>query len=159
MKIRDEKSVSIAYATNEESDFIFNGIQEICKIEKETSDGKVWLNKSIKSSIKRKNIVCLKLNGKIAGFLEFIISKKEPYGINYEKEKKNFCWVNNMFVDKKYRGKGFGEEMFNELYKICKKKGINKIMLDVFKVNEPSRRFYEIEGFKNKINIMERWLK
>ncbi|NCN86688.1 GNAT family N-acetyltransferase [archaeon] len=153
------KNIIIEKATLKDIDFIIEGIKEICKIEKEPVDKKSELKKVITREIKEKEVFMAKLDGQVMGFLEVLFSKKEPYGINYGDEKKQYCWVNNMYVIKKFRKKGIGKLLFKKLEEICKKRKIDKIMLDVFEVNFKAHKFYDKIGFESKIHIMEKELK
>jgi len=158
VKMKIEK-VSINYATINDLDFIINGIREINKIEKEKISDFNFLKREVSKLISKKEILCIKLDNKLIGFLEFLISRKTPYGLNYGNEDKKFCWVNNMFIQKNYRSKGYGKFLFRKLYSICKRRNIHRILLDVFEVNENAKPFYQKEGFQNKIHIMEKKLK
>jgi GNAT superfamily N-acetyltransferase len=153
------KKVIFEKATTKDIPFIIKGINEIYKIEKQPSDKRSVLEKKIKIQIKQKQIIVAKIGEKTIGFLEFLFSKKEPYGINYDDEKEKYCWVNNMYVKKELRGLGIGKLFFKELKKICKDKKIKRIMLDVFEVNENGKKFYKKTGFKQETHIMEEKLK
>ena len=151
--------MKIRKAKKEDVNFVLNGIKEICKIEKEKINSIKFLDKRVLNNIRKKRIILLEVEGKPVGFLEFIFSKKQPYGIDYEDEKKEFCWVNNMFVVKEFRRKGVGNDLFQELERICKKRKIKVILLDVFRINRKAGKFYKKEDFNPKIYVLEKKLK
>ena len=151
--------MEIRRARKDDLNFILEGIKEICEIENEKINNLNLLKNKLKKSIRRGGIICVIKDEKIRGFLEFIFSKKEPYGINYENEKKSFCWINNLYISKELRRKGIGTKLLQELEKICKEKEINKIMFDVFAVNKRAKKFYDKMKFGIKLQIMEKELK
>jgi len=58
-------------------------------------------------------ILTAKLGGKLVGFLIAKILSK------------SWCALDDIAVDKKFRGQGIGNELLNKLYNILKKKKIN----------------------------------
>ena len=55
--------------------------------------------------------------------------------------------LKRFYIDSNYRGKGIAQQFFSRIKEAVKSKGYNKIILDVGKVNERARRFYEKQGF------------
>ena len=149
----------IVNAEKGDLDFIIHGLKEIDKIEGGEINNLKSLRKKIVKSINKKQIICMKYQDNTIGFLEFLFSKKQPFGINYEDEKTKFCWANNMFIDEKFRRNGIGSKLFKRMEEICKEKQVKKILFDVFEINRDSKAFCEKEGFRTKINIMEKKLK
>lgn len=139
--------------------FILNGINEICKIEKQKVYKKSELIKIIKSSLRKKEIKIAIDKNKVVGFIQFKFSKLNPYGIDYGKYEKKYCWIDWMYVSKEFRGKGIGRSLHNYVRSICKKKNISEIMLDVFKVNKNAIKFYKKEGFIEFIHILKEKIK
>ena len=109
--------------------------------------------KEIKDCIKKEQIRVAKINGETIGFIQFSFSKQSPYGLDYGKWKREFCWIENMAVNKKFRKKGIGKKLIQDIEKLCKKRGIKEILLDVFEINKNAREFYAKLGFKNIIHI------
>ena len=62
-----------------------------------------------------------------------------------------YSHIEDIIVFSKYRNKGFGNILLNELIKVCKKNGSYKILLDC---HEKLIIFYEKSGFKKNGNQM-----
>jgi len=62
-----------------------------------------------------------------------------------------YSHIEDIVVLSKYRNKGFGNILLNELINVCKKKGSYKILLDC---HEKLIIFYEKSGFKKNGNQM-----
>jgi ribosomal protein S18 acetylase RimI-like enzyme len=63
-------------------------------------------------------------------------------------QKTRYCLVNDIAIDDKYRGRGIGSEMFEEVKKWAKQKGVDRMELQVASGNEKAIRFYEKQGMK-----------
>jgi len=63
--------------------------------------------------------------------------------------------IDDLCVDEKYRKKGIGKRLFEEVKTYSKENGINFIELMVWEFNENARKFYENMGMKIRINRME----
>jgi diamine N-acetyltransferase len=142
------------FALNEDIPFITNGIKEICLIEKQKPENDSKILKSLKIALLKKEILILCENNELIGFVQFKITNQTPYGIDYGKCEKKFCWIDWFYVAKKYRNQGFGKILHQNIRSLCKKKKVNEIMLDVFKINSNARKFYQKEGFSEFIYIM-----
>ena len=63
-------------------------------------------------------------------------------------------WINdnseiiNFYVDKEYRGYGFGEMMLDFAIKLCSLSKVNNLTLEVRESNQVARNLYEKHGFK-----------
>ncbi len=55
--------------------------------------------------------------------------------------------VNFFVVNQKYREKGFGEYLMNNLIKQCEKLNLNKLLLEVSNTNLKAEKFYARFGF------------
>lgn len=58
--------------------------------------------------------------------------------------------IENVVVDKEYRGKGFGKQLVNGLIKEAKKKGIKQIDLTSRPERESANKLYKSLGFKKR---------
>ena len=63
--------------------------------------------------------------------------------------------VDDLCVDEKYRKKGIGKKLFEEVEKLAKEKGIKFIELNVWEFNQDAKGFYEHLGMKTRLNRME----
>ncbi len=145
--------IKIKRAGDEDTGFVLNGIKEICRIEKEEPEKDSVLIKKINKAIKDREIILAEVNNKPAGFIQFDISYKEPYGLDYGKRKR-YCWVDWVFVKRSFRRKRIGKRLVGELKKICKKNKIREIMLDTFDINKKAKKFYSKIGFREYIHII-----
>lgn len=156
--------MKIRYAKPSELNFILRGIKEICTFE----ESSVWIEKfayfgnlmrsnsspKVRKAIQKKNILIAILEKKPVGFLWFSISKKCPYGINYGEYSKKYLWIDFSFVSKKFRKHGIGTALYNESFKIAKRKKICTVVLDVFEINKLSMKFHKKLGFEPKIHLL-----
>ena len=55
-------------------------------------------------------------------------------------------YVSTVFVDEKYRRKGYGKQLIDEMEKRAKKMGVNTIRLDTF--SWQGKEFYEALGYE-----------
>lgn len=64
---------------------------------------------------------------------------------------KNVCYIMELIVDKKYRGKGLGTFLVNETVEDCKRNEpyISRVMIDVYDANTTSMQSYLKQGFKS----------
>lgn len=79
----------------------------------------------------------LQADGAYAGFI----------GIKEEPQNKSL-FLSKIYIDKEYRGLGYGSQSFAFLIDICKRKQYNKIWLTVNRQNKSSIRIYEKNGFR-----------
>jgi GNAT superfamily N-acetyltransferase len=146
--------IKIQNATKKDINFIYNGTTDICKIEKQKPEKKAFTIKQLKQAIQTKKVRVAHLNKKPVGFVQFTFSNKSPYGLEYGRWERKFCWIEWMYITKKNRRQGIGILLKKDLEKICKKKKVNEIMLDVFEVNKKAKKFYIKNGFNDVIHIM-----
>lgn len=144
----------IRYAEKGDINFILQGIREICRIERQKPDSKAKLVNQIKKVIRKKEIRIIAQDKEAIGFIQFTFTKKSPYGIEYGNYERRFCWIDWMYVAKKFRNKGIGRALHKEVASACKKQGISEIMLDVFHINNSAMEFYKKEGFLEFIHIL-----
>jgi len=147
--------IKIENAKIKHINFILKGIEETFKIEKATltKKQKVELKKIILKDIKRGEIKIALRENKPIGFIWFKFSDKTPFGVNYGKWDEKYCWINWTYVTEKFRNRGIASTLYKEVEKICKKKGIKTMMLDIFKANKLSEKIHEKLGFKKLLSI------
>jgi diamine N-acetyltransferase len=83
--------------------------------------------------------------GKIIGYLCGSLHKS-PYDYRIIK---NYAELDNMIVDKKFRGKRIGEKLVKEFLKWCKGKKADCISVNASAQNEKGIEFYRKMGFKD----------
>lgn len=81
----------------------------------------------------------LENNGVLIGFVFFNIS------IGLQSSGK-YLWLNEMHINKQYRGMGYGTLLFNDLKAFAKSQNIVRIMGIVDQIDERTRHFYIKQG-------------
>jgi len=97
--------------------------------------------------IKSENIHVLIEDGKMIGFSysNIIQIQDNPAILDH-----SFLYIIDICVDEKYRRKGYGKYIYNELIKINKEKGCKAIKLDVYEFNKAAIKFYQKIGLKTE---------
>ena len=90
-------------------------------------------------------------NGKLIGFIICLFEDTDYQSPNYKffkQNQKNFLYIDRIAIKEKYRKRGYGSLIYEELFKVSKKRGI-PICCEVNLVpkNEPSLRFHKKNGF------------
>jgi glucosamine-phosphate N-acetyltransferase len=88
-------------------------------------------------------------NDKIVGFASLTI--------------KNSLWqegylghIDELVVDERFRGKGVGTRLLEEIMKVSKKRSCKKIELDSAFHRKKAHAFYESKGFKNRAFVFSK---
>jgi ribosomal protein S18 acetylase RimI-like enzyme len=63
-------------------------------------------------------------------------------------QRTRYCLVNDIAIEKEFRGKGIGSMMFAKVKKWAKSKGVDRMELQVASGNLRAIRFYEKQGMK-----------
>ncbi len=87
-----------------------------------------------------------KYKGKIIGFVSLSIKNSLYDG-------GNLGHVDELIIDKKYKRKGTGKELLEEIIKVAKEKSCNRIELDSSFHRKDAHAFYESLGFE-KCNFL-----
>jgi GNAT superfamily N-acetyltransferase len=74
------------------------------------------------------------------------VKKAKPY-LQFD----HYAYVGFMHVKPEFRGKGISQQVFAELIKWAKSRGLNEIRLDVYDDNQSADRAYEKFGFKKHL--------
>lgn len=82
-------------------------------------------------------------DGKIIGYL------CGAFKDNYYRVKANYAELENMIVEKKFRGKGIGTKLTKEFFKWCESNKIGYISVTASAKNKPTIDFYRSMGFKD----------
>ena len=64
-------------------------------------------------------------------------------------------YIDDLCVDEKYRGKGFGQEMYGFVKSVAKQRGCYHLTLNVWHLNQSAVRFYQKLGMKPLKTTME----
>ena len=102
--------------------------------------------KYFKSRITKKDgfVEVINNNGKIIGYLCGGISRR----LSYRKEAK-YAELENMLIEKKFRGKGLGAKMTKDFLKWCKRNKVDYVSVTASSKNENTIQFYRKQGFKD----------
>ena len=84
--------------------------------------------------------IFIEVDSKIIGYGQIVLSR-------------DMYTIVNFGIIKKYRSRGYGRELLNNLIIISKKKGIKTLYIRVDESNIKARRLYEYVGFKEKYMI------
>ena len=137
--------MNIRYAQEDDFNFIVEGLEKTRIIEKRPEkDIKAGISdkRKIKKAIKTKNIRVLVEEEKLIGFIFFLTD----YDVMLIHQK--FLWIDLIFINEDFRGKGYGKLLYEDSIKIAKKLGIKKIVIDIFEANRNSLNFHKKIGFK-----------
>lgn len=80
-------------------------------------------------------------NKKAVGFILGMLDKKNPY------VSISTATLQNIFISKVYRNKGYGKELLHKFFEWCITKGVEKIRADVLYANKKAINFYEKVDF------------
>ncbi|QLJ52965.1 MAG: Acetyltransferase (GNAT) family protein [Candidatus Fermentimicrarchaeum limneticum] len=149
--------LTIRNAKLQDIGFVLSGIREIFKIE---NDIFVYNEKKklVSNAIRDKHIRVVMKGGRSVGFLWFRISDLTPFGLDYGKWSRKYCWISFVYAVKSYRNQGIGSLLYDDIMRICKKRRVKQIMLDVFTVNKKSASFHKKRGFKPLLSIYRKTL-
>ena len=106
------------------------------------------------NEIKEKNGKCYLAieNDKVVGLIMGCIVKYEEYDyLDYKCPKMGE--VTELVVSKNVRGKGIGKLLLNNIEEYFKSKNCEYIKIDVFSYNENAIKFYEKDGYHNRMEI------
>lgn len=68
-------------------------------------------------------------------------------------------WINHLAVDPDFQGRKIGQQIIQELERLFKTKGCDKVNLLIEPTNENVQLFYEKQGYKkDELIFMEKWL-
>lgn len=84
------------------------------------------------------------LNGQIVGIAHYIFRPSTW-------EVKDFCYLEDLFVDPKVRGAGVGRALINELEKIAIAKGSKRLYWTTAPDNEVARRLYDKVAITDRV--------
>ena len=92
--------------------------------------------------------------GEIAGYVLAAIENRPPV---YSLKKR--CMLHDLFVEKRFRGKGISRLLFNAFLDFAKSKGVKMLQVTVDERNERAIQVYRRFGFKEYDKTMAMKLK
>ncbi len=150
--------ISFRFASEKDFDFIWKGRMDIYSIEEFALPDAENEKARIHSNIKNRQIRIALVGEKPSGFLEFTVSNATPFGVSYGKFDRTYAYVDYVYVHPDFRNRKIGTNLYNDLAKHCKEKGINEMICDVFEINKGSKKFHKGLGFKPIVGIYSKKL-
>lgn len=141
--------INIRKATEQDSEKIYNFIYELAEYEGLTSIVTATPNSIKKELFKNKSaeVIILELNKTAIGFALYF------YNFSTFLAKKGL-YIEDLYIQPKYRGNGYGKLIFKELAKIAKKNDCCRMEWCCLDWNESSLKFYQ----KIEAKVMKDWL-
>lgn len=90
---------------------------------------------------KKNKIYFLKINGGIAGYMNFTAMRRSGKKLNY---------LGDIVIAEKFKGKGYGKYFMKKFIKMSKEKGIDRIGLGTMAENKTAIKLYKKLGFEIK---------
>lgn len=87
-------------------------------------------------------VILIKENNLVAGLTGIWIGAKLYCG--------KYIEIDNLVVSSKFRNKGIGKKLCDYVYEYGKNNNCKVVMLDAYRTNTESHRFYERENFEKK---------
>ena len=91
----------------------------------------------------RAEVLIAEVNGKPIGFALYFFNFSTFVG-------KPGVYLEDLFIDKEYRGRGYGKEIFKVLAKVAKENDCGRMEWVCLDWNEPSLKFYNSLGAEQK---------
>ncbi|MDY6227224.1 MAG: GNAT family N-acetyltransferase [Clostridium sp.] len=135
------KALKIRETREEDCGLILSFIKEIAEYEK-MSEQVIATEETIRESIFKNNraeVVILELEEKPIGYALYFYNFSTFIG-------RSGLYLEDIFIKKKFRGKGIGKEAFKFLIKKAKEEGCKRIEWTCLNWNEPSIKFYKSLG-------------
>ena len=120
---------------------LLNLIKEIAEYEK-MSDQVIATEETLMESIiknNRANALILEVDNKEIGYCIYFYNFSTFIG-------RGGLYIEDIFIKKEYRGRGFGSEIFKFLAKKAKHEGVKRMEWSCLNWNEPSIKFYKSLG-------------
>lgn len=87
-------------------------------------------------------VLIAELSGEAVGIMTYYFYKIATFS------GKHVLYIEDVFIDEKYRGNGIGGRFFSEAKKIAEEKGCDRLEWKCLDWNEPAKGFYEKIGGK-----------
>ena len=97
-------------------------------------------------------------NDKAVGVIIGTIREYDPYDyLDYTCPKAGV--IQELIISKNVRGKGLGKELMKKMEEYFQEKGCSHIFIDVFAYNENAIRFYDKNGYHNRMHTVVKRIK
>lgn len=97
-------------------------------------------------------IMLYKQGEKIVGLIVGSVNNEKVDDYDFKAPKRGR--INELIVNKEYRGKGIGQKLFDAMEKYLRDLGCQAILIEVFGYNDSARKFYEKNGYHLRMTEM-----
>jgi GNAT superfamily N-acetyltransferase len=80
-------------------------------------------------------------------WITVVLSRNEPVGYAQVEPRSNVLYLRMFLLDPEHQNKGVGTGVLKRIISAASEEHLG-VMLQVFKINKPARRFYEHRGFR-----------
>lgn len=100
----------------------------------------------------QQNVILCEVDGVVAGFacVEYHHKPETQWA-----PEQHYCYVREFGVDDAFQHRGIGRALMDYLREESRRRGINRLELDVWAFNEKAMNFYQRQGFKPRYSYME----
>ena len=102
----------------------------------------------------KKIFICL-AEQRSVGYILLQIGGHEGHAFCYAQK---WIYIDQIGVSEKYRGRSVGKRLIEAAKKFAKQHQLNRLMLDVWTVNENAKEFFIKQGFNTIVERMELYL-
>ena len=97
-------------------------------------------------------IFVLEIDGAVAGYAFCVYKLTEE---NDQLQRRKVLYLDDLCVDSRYRRQGVGTQLYKYVLKTAEENGCDSVTLNVWRVNDEARRFYEKMGMEPLKTMME----
>ena len=123
----------------DKASFLFNEYRKFYHQESDIEKSKSFLQDRINNK-ESEIFLCLNEQNQALGFMQ-LYKSFSSVGL------RKIYILNDLYVDKKFRGQGVGKSLINLAKNFAKENGVTKITLITAKTNEAAQHLYETEGY------------
>lgn len=148
-------AMMLRYAKSTDLDFLIEGLEKNRVLENRPQ-GQIKARPSdrqqFEQAIAKRNIRVAEQDGEPIAFIYF----RTDFRILYLPER--IFWVDLIYVKEDQRRRGLGRLLYEDVINIARKKGFEKVTIDVFDSNRASKKFHHALGFQPIYTIYQKEL-
>jgi len=143
--------VKIRDATEDDLELLVEGLLDVRMIEKRPEKDIPVTGEDVESFRKGIREGAIRVmedgNGGSVAFIYYRTDMRIPY-VSGE-----YLWIDIIYVREDERGKGYGSALYEEAIEYAKRSGIDRIVIDIFDVNQRSKEFHSKMEFAPSYTI------
>ena len=142
MESREINDFRIREAVEEDVPLLLQFIRKLARYERlthEVSATETLLRENLFGSRRMAEVVLAEYQGEAVGFALFFPNFSTFLG-------RPGIYIEDLFVDESYRGRGFGRALFTHIIDLARARGCGRLEWAVLDWNTPAIRFYEAMG-------------